>query len=577
MPSQGDGATAGAADGGAMAGTLTVSPQRSGAYPTISDALEAATDGTVISIEPGTYQEALQLRGGQLSVVAAGDAGSVIIDATRASASALTCSGGEITLRGLVLKSHDYPAVAASHSSLRLQMCRAESDTAAAVEVTDGATITATELVVARGQFGVVIADSGGTLERCEIEDIAEDGIIVRLGADPSIRNCSIRRCGNRGVYVYHSAAPTIERCEIENVRGAGIAVAFQSSPTIVECYIHDAGSVGIHVGTGCGGAIRATQIAAAGPPPILVEAGANPVIQEPQDQSLRRLVGASGSQAPGTHDNKQVDTLLQELDSMIGLARVKNEVRALIDEIQVNEWRHREGLAVDTVSQHLIFTGAPGTGKTTVARLYGQLLKALGMLPNGEFREVSRRDLVGQYIGHTAEKTTSVFEQALGGVLFIDEAYTLSRSAGSSADFGQEAIDTLVKLIEDHRDQIAVIVAGYTTEMQDFLAANSGLASRFAKTLEFENYSAQELLQIAGRIARHGDYHFAPGLGEALLEWFTRIERDESFGNAREARKLLEGMRKAQSGRLRALGRVPNREDLTTLTVDDLLVATSD
>jgi SpoVK/Ycf46/Vps4 family AAA+-type ATPase len=209
------------------------------------------------------------------------------------------------------------------------------------------------------------------------------------------------------------------------------------------------------------------------------------------------------------------------------------------------------------------------------VARIYGQLLKALGVLPVGKFKEVARRDLVGQYIGHTAEKTNSVFEEALGGVLFIDEAYTLSRSSGGSADFGQEAIDALVKLMEDHRDSIAVIVAGYTTEMQTFLDANSGLASRFAKTMEFENYSADELVLIVDRIARQDDYLLGDGLGDALREWFTGVDRTQSFGNAREARKLIESMRKAQSGRLRGLGRMPSRDDLRTLTLDDLLVAT--
>src|SRR5436190_3016323 len=152
-----------------------------------------------------------------------------------------------------------------------------------------------------------------------------------------------------------------------------------------------------------------------------------------------------------------------------------------------------------------------------SLARIYGQLLKALGVLPNGQFKEVARRDLVGQYIGHTAEKATSVFEQALGGVLFIDEAYTLSRSSGANSDFGQEAIDTLVKLMEDHRDQVAVIVAGYTREMVDFLDANAGLASRFAKTLEFENYTPEQLVLIVNRIARIDDYLLTEGLDDAL------------------------------------------------------------
>jgi AAA+ superfamily predicted ATPase len=286
--------------------------------------------------------------------------------------------------------------------------------------------------------------------------------------------------------------------------------------------------------------------------------------------------VGVAALEGATQQDPAQIDRLLSDLDAMVGLASVKAEVRALIDEIQVNEWRRNAGLAVGAVSHHLIFTGAPGTGKTTVARIYGQLLKALGVLPAGKFKEVARRDMVGQYIGHTAEKTSTVIEEAMGGVLFIDEAYTLSRAAGGgSGDFGQEAIDTLVKMMEDHRDEIAVIVAGYTHEMTEFLDANSGLASRFAKTLEFENYTPKELLLIVSRIAKNDDYLLGDGLDDALYEWFSQIQMGQNFGNAREARKLLEGMRKAQSGRLRKLGRMPSRDDLRTLELEDLLGAT--
>jgi hypothetical protein len=158
--------------------------------------------------------------------------------------------------------------------------------------------------------------------------------------------------------------------------------------------------------------------------------------------------------------------------------------------------------------------------------------------------------------------------------VLFIDEAYALSPE-DSGRDFGKEAIDTLVKLMEDHRDEVAVIVAGYTEDMKDFLDANAGLASRFAKTMEFENYTPNDLVHIVGRIARGDDYLLAPGVEDGLLEWFESIDRGKNFGNAREARRLLEGMRKVQSGRLRALGRVPDRDDLRTLVLDDLLAAT--
>jgi SpoVK/Ycf46/Vps4 family AAA+-type ATPase len=321
---------------------------------------------------------------------------------------------------------------------------------------------------------------------------------------------------------------------------------------------------------------VEGTKVEDTASPGIQVDEGANPTIKEADEGARAPRVGFTTVEGGNKQDAAKVDKLLTELDSMIGLAGVKGEVRALIDEIQVNEWRRSAGLAVGGISNHLIFTGAPGTGKTTVARIYGQLLKALGVLPNGQFKEVARRDLVGQYIGHTAEKTNSVFEEAMGGVLFIDEAYTLSRAGGAAADFGQEAIDTLVKLMEDHRDKIAVIVAGYTNEMLDFLDANAGLASRFAKTLEFENYSPTELVMIVNRIARNDDYLLGPGLDDALLEWFGQIQRDVNFGNAREARKLLEGMRKAQSGRLRGLGRMPSRDDLRTLVLDDLLVATT-
>ncbi len=558
-----------------MARTLSVSPQQPGAFPTIRDALEVAGDDAVITVAPGRYAEALQLDGRTVSLVAGGEPGTVTIDAEALGMSAVTCRDSKVTLQGLTLRSSDAAAVSVLRGRLEMRECDVSARYGAGLSVTDGATVEATGVKVTGGQFGMLIEDSTGVIDKCEVRDVAEDGIIVRLGADPTIRDTTISGSGYRGVYVYQAGRPTLEHCEISQTGDVGVSITNQSAPTLRNCRIAGARGVGIMVGRGCRGLIEGCTVEDSAAPGIHVDEGATPTIVEARGGTVGVRTAEQQRDGGGQLDPERVEKLLAQLDTMIGLAGVKAEVRALIDEIQVNEWRRNAGLAVGAVSHHLIFTGAPGTGKTTVARIYGELLKALGVLPDGKFKEVARRDLVGQYIGHTAEKTTAVFEEALGGVLFIDEAYTLSRSSGGGADFGREAIDTLVKLMEDHRDAIAVIVAGYTGEMLEFLDANAGLASRFAKTLEFENYSPDELVLIVNRIAHNDDYLLGAGLDDALREWFGQIERDQNFGNAREARKLLEGMRKAQSGRLRALGRMPDRDDLRTLVLDDLLAAT--
>ena len=555
--------------------TILVSTQQHGAYPTIRDALEAAPNGTVISIAPGEYVEAIDLNNRVITLQSAGG-GEVIVDTSSLGQSAVRVIGGEVKLHGLTLRSNDRPAVSAHSAKLTVESCELRAGYAACLAATDGSLVDVADCQFTGGQYGLVYEDADGTVNKCVLRNIADDAIIVRLGAKPMIRNSTIDGCGYRGIYVYQSGKPTIELCEISRTGEAGISVAHHSSPTVTACWVHDTQGVGIMFGRGCGGVVAECRIENTASPGLFLEDGANPEVREGAPDGGRLNAGASGSSKSAQQDPEQVDRLLGELDRMIGLDGVKGEVRSLIDEIQVNEWRREEGLSVGAVSHHLIFTGAPGTGKTTVARIYGQLLKALGVLPDGKFKEVARRDLVGQYIGHTAEKATGVFEEALGGVLFIDEAYTLSRSSGGGADFGQEAIDTLVKLMEDHRDEVAVIVAGYTKEMSDFLNANVGLASRFAKTLEFENYAPDELVLIVNRIANNDDYLLADGVDDALLEWFAQIERTQNFGNAREARRLLESMRKAQSGRLRGLGRKPAREDLRSLTLEDLLTATN-
>ena len=245
------------------------------------------------------------------------------------------------------------------------------------------------------------------------------------------------------------------------------------------------------------------------------------------------------------------VEEIRKELNDLVGLAPVKEYVFGLADNIQVQQRRAAAGLKTASLSMHMIFTGNPGTGKTTIARLVARYLKAIGALKGGQLVEVTRADLVGRYTGHTAPLTNSVIESALGGVLFIDEAYSLYR--GEQDSFGLEAIDTLVKGMEDHRDELVVILAGYTREMETFLTANSGLASRFPNRIEFPDYTAVELLQITQVLAKNKGYTLAEACTEPLLGYYARWQEADArtAGNGRLARNTLEKAIFHQSRRL--------------------------
>ena len=245
------------------------------------------------------------------------------------------------------------------------------------------------------------------------------------------------------------------------------------------------------------------------------------------------------------------LDAIRAEINELVGLAPVKEYVFGLADNLQVQQRRAAAGLKTASLSMHMIFTGNPGTGKTTIARLVARYLKAIGALRGGQLVEVTRADLVGRYTGHTAPLTNSVIESALGGVLFIDEAYSLYR--GEQDSFGLEAIDTLVKGMEDHRDELVVILAGYTREMETFLTANSGLASRFPNRIEFPDYTAAELLQITQVLAKNKGYTLAEACTEPLLGYYARWQESDArtAGNGRLARNTLEKAIFHQSRRL--------------------------
>ncbi|WP_433534605.1 right-handed parallel beta-helix repeat-containing protein [Micromonospora sp. CA-249363] len=449
-------------------------------------------------------------------------------------------------------------------------------------------------------------------LADCTIRDVRRSGLEIAPGASMIARGCTVDAVGGTGVLVDSGATPMLQDCTLTSIEGTGVAIWEGAAPEIRGLTITGCAKNGVYAAEGAHGRLIDCDIAKTRYPAVFVGAGADPLLHRlhvhdvdedlnladgakatfsgcwsttvgqvtiPQsDPSLRSAplpavlgapVAARASGTGATVAEADLGSLMAQLNDLVGLQRVKKDVNTMVNLVQIVKRRREAGLAPPPLSRHLVFAGNPGTGKTTVARLYGQLLASLGMLAKGHLVEVDRGTLVGEYVGHTAPKTTAAFRRALGGVLFIDEAYSLV-PPGNGSDFGQEAIATLVKLMEDHRDEAVVIVAGYPDQMTTFIAANPGLSSRFSRTLTFDDYSSDELVEIVESQARQFQYELDAEARAALMSYFDSQPRSEGFGNGRFARKVFQLMTERHASRISKLLESAD-DDLSTLLADDL------
>ncbi|MBB5874201.1 SpoVK/Ycf46/Vps4 family AAA+-type ATPase [Allocatelliglobosispora scoriae] len=457
-------------------------------------------------------------------------------------------SGANPLLRKLTITGcHGHGIVVAENGRGRVHGATITDTRFASVRSLDGGSPELVEVSLGgSGDVGVLVGGQGRcALRDCEIFEARAGGAAIEDGGELTLVGSTVRDCGGDGVRFAQGARGELRSCEIRGNEADGVCVDSDQPIVIRDCVV-----------TGNGGA----GLSQAVPGPRLSVENLRSEENESDDEygpgarATSRGTGATGHAKPKrvTGELESTEALLAQLQLLVGLASAKREVSTLVNLQQLARKRAAVGLPSPPMSRHLIFAGPPGTGKTSVARLYARILASLGTLPVGHVVEVARQDLVAQYVGATAIKTTEKFTEALGGVLFIDEAYTLSAdSGGSGADFGREAIDTLVKLMEDHRDEVIVIAAGYSHEMRQFLQSNPGLASRFTRTVEFDSYTPEELVTIVEGFCKTHQYTLEYGTRAAIERYFARMQRDETFGNARSARKVFEEMVDRQAQRL--------------------------
>ncbi|MFJ7591879.1 right-handed parallel beta-helix repeat-containing protein [Streptomyces sp. NPDC097617] len=429
--------------------------------------------------------------------------------------------------------------------------------------------------VTGSGTAGLLLEEgSTAVVDGGSVREPAGSGIVVRAGARPRIRGTTVASAAKNGLFVEEGGEGRYEDCRFTGSRFPAIYAGARSRVLLRRCTV-DGTEQDLLRDEEAEVTAEDCRVEGVSEPllPALAPAGEGCTAVPAVAPAAGPAGGADGGGArdrdasgDADRDDGKLLALHAELDRLVGLDGVKRDVLNLTKLMQMVKVRQDAGLPPPPLSRHLVFAGNPGTGKTTVARLYGGFLAALGLLSRGHLVEADRGDLVGEYVGHTAPRTTAVFRRALGGVLFIDEAYSLVPQ-GHLTDFGAEAVSTLVKLMEDHRDEVVVIVAGYPSEMNRLLESNSGLASRFTRTLHFEDYSSVELVRIVRHQADSHEYTVAPETAEALHDHFETLPRGERFGNGRSARQVFQLMTERHAQRVTELG--PSTADLAAADPD--------
>lgn len=616
------------------AGSVTVSRTEPANYDSIMSAVRDTEPGALIVVLPGLYEESVTVDK-RVEIVGGGPAGAVVL--TAADASCLTLDTASAIVRGITIRQRPgtkLAAVYAASGEPELAECDISSDAGAGVEIANGANPLIRRCRIHDGRdAGIYVSGNGrGTIEECDISGHEHANVEIAQEGSPIIRRCRIFDGFNAGLYVYDDGRVILEQCELYGHRMAQVAIADRGNPLVKGGVIRDGLDAGVFVVAGGGGtfedceiyghhtagiavkrtsgisvrrciiregrrdgiyvseggriALESCSIFGHGGIGLRVDNGEAvisgcriddevSVRQSGQPAGNEQTYASDASEASDeSGDFPELAPMLAKLDSFIGLDQVKRSIRDLIGYIRYVRERRRLGVkTAGTVSLHSIFLGNPGTGKTTIARLLGSLYRAMGLLEKGHVVEVDRAGLVAEYVGQTAIKTEKAVTEALGGVLFIDEAYTLAKGEGAS-DYGREAIEIILKRMEDHAGRFVVIAAGYPEEMQHFLEANPGLKDRFKHVLHFHDYAPEQLVDIAEHMAAKEEYRFSTEAVSLLRSEFTRLyrSRDKFFGNARLVHKCIEKMKLLHARRCSAMPpEFRTRESLTVLLPEEV------